>query len=209
MQETSLAAFEFKPDLDEMTAITDGLSRFLSGFQYAPGKNLRVLNDPAASRDQALDEPPILYIDFDGEPEWVTCGPQLIEDSRQGDFCLVRTGEFHALVNVILLADTPDSRSRLLLATRTALEPDISQQSHTDIQIPLPRYFGGYVPPALRGKGLLRGECLRGVIRDTPESILSGEYNGNVAFDVEMPVFKAVKLVEGRPAFVLTVLGED
>lgn len=206
---TQVQGYEFKPDLDEMTAIVDGLSKYLAGFNYLPGKAMRVMNDPSATRDQVLDKLPILYVDFDGDPEWTTCAPHLVEDSRDGDYSLVRTGEFHAVVNVIILADTSESRSKLLLAVRTALEPNIAEQSHTDIRIPLPRYFGGYAPRAIRDKGLLQGECLRGVIQDTPESIFSGEYNGNVAFDVQMPIYKAVKLVEGRPAFVLTVPGED
>jgi hypothetical protein len=190
------------PDLDEQTAIVDGLARYLEQFEYAPAKKLSVVNDPTNTRDFGKEEvqSPWIYIDFQ-DPSWSRIGPVLQRDSTEGVYSLYRTSEFNAIVQIMIGADNHDLRAKVLMAVRNALEPDIGETSQDEIKIALPRYFGGYDD--------LRCVLDRAQIDDSPELIQLGEFNARVDLRVEMPIYKLAMLAEGRPSFRLRMSDEE
>lgn len=194
----ALTKYPYSRDLDEVTAMIDGLAVFLENVQWTAGKTIKVINRPSATRDQEATTP-CVYIALDGE--WTRTGPQLVRQSIVGNDALTLVAEFTGKANLIVVADEQEMRSMILMAIREALEPDIRLTNTDGVTIPLPRYFGGFAN--------LKGVVINCEIEDSVESVLSGQFDGNVTFSCEMPIYRQTWLAEGIPTFRVKMSADE
>jgi len=190
--------YQYQRDLDEITAMIDGMALYLENVQYAPGKTVKVINRPSATRDMDA-EIPCVYIVVSGS--WERFQPTLVKTSIVENDALARVAEFTGKLDLVVISDNQDVRSVLMLAIREALDPDIRYTNTDGVSIPLPRYFGGFTS--------LKGVVINSEIDDNPESVLSGEFNGNISFSCDMPIFRQCWLAEGVPTFRVKLSADE
>lgn len=194
----SLVKYRYSRDLDEITAMIEGMAEYLESVEWAPGKRIKVINRPTATRDMEATLP-CVYISPSGE--WSRVSPKLVRESVVGNDALSRVAEFAGVLDLIVVADEQEMRSMIMLAVREALDPDIKKTNTDEILIPLARYFGGFAN--------LKGVAINCEIDDSVESTLAGRFDGKVAFACDLPIYKQVRLAEGIPTFRVKMSADE
>ena len=194
----ALNKYRYARDLDEITAIIDGMGEFLEAVEWTPGKRIRVLNRPSATRDQE-GELPCVYIAASGE--WTRTGPRLVRESVIGNDALSLVAEFVGNMDLVIIADDQEIRSLVLIAVREALDPNVKNTQTDGITIPLPRYYGGFAN--------VKGVVTNCEIEDSIENVLAGQFDGRVTFSCDLPIYKQVKLAEGIPTFRVKMSADE
>lgn len=190
--------YRYARDLDEITAIIDGMGEFLEAVEWTPGKRIRIVNRPSATRDMEA-ELPAVYIAASGE--WTRTGTSLVRQSVVGNDALSLIAEFAGNLELVIIADEQEIRSLVLIAVREALDPDIKNTNTDGVTIPLPRYYGGFAN--------LKGVVTNCEIEDSIENVLAGQFDGRVTFSCDLPIYKQVRLAEGIPTFRVKMSADE